>query len=261
MHHPGMELVRHSPSQTIPDSDFTSNSHDDLIPFALNSQELPPLNNFITFTTIIFSTNKKLFQYLDFLINDIIVVIFSLVDIVLDLLVCKQFYETNRMTYFYISIVIFFIAQLSYSFLFVATWGKNLTPGYKMLTFFLILPFGQFVPFFTWIESFHFNSLDVFIKWTGLTPTSETSESIHNVGNTSIATGAGAGGENDMLWDYIQHKYQSHAGFVAEALAEAIPQCILQTIALITQPSSHEIHHGKKTINIIIRNISFLFNI
>jgi hypothetical protein len=37
-----------------------------------------------------------------------------------------------------------------------------------------------------------------------------------------------------MLWGYIQSKYQSHAGFLAEALAEAIPQCVLQTIAVIT---------------------------
>jgi hypothetical protein len=40
--------------------------------------------------------------------------------------------------------------------------------------------------------------------------------------------------ESDMLWGYIQSKYQSHAGFLAEALAEAIPQCVLQTIAVIT---------------------------
>jgi hypothetical protein len=139
------------------------------------------------------------------------------------------------MTYFYLSVIIFLIAQCSYSFLFVATWGKNLTPPYKTLTFLLVLPFGQLVPFFTWIESFHFQTLDFGIKFVGLAPTSETDESVQNTAAT------GGHNENDMLWDYIQHKHQSHAGFVAEALAEAIPQCILQTIALITQPSSDQI--------------------
>lgn len=203
-----------SPSSPTPSSSLFTSA------MALCSSKLP--------------TRPKLLKFLDFLINDIIVVIFSLVDIVLDLLVCKQFYMTGRMTFFYISVIIFFIAQLSYSFLFVATWGKNLNPGYKMLTFLLILPFGQLVPFFTWIESFHFTNLDNFIKWTGLTPTSESEESTNNQQNNPELSG-----NNDMLWDYIQHKYQSHAGFVAEALAEAIPQCILQTIALITQSSDN----------------------
>jgi hypothetical protein len=187
-------------------------------------------------TSALSHKRMKFFQFLDFLLNDVIVVIFSVVDIALDLLVCKQFYLQERMTFFYLSVAIFVIAQLSYSFLFVATWGKKLSPSAKICTFLLVLPFGQFVPFFTWVEAFHWSFLDQFIKDSGLTPTSDSSDE-----NTNDETVPIGGAENDMLWDYIQHKYQSHAGFVAEALAEAIPQCILQTIALITQSSSQHI--------------------
>jgi uncharacterized protein with PQ loop repeat len=246
---PGMELGNRSVGEAkTAGGGFGSDSGDDdiIVPIDLTplddvlsdfdaSSQSPPSSATLLLTI---PTKRKLLKFLDFLINDIIVVIFSLVDIVLDLLVCQQFYKTQRMTYFYISVIIFLIAQCSYSFLFVATWGKKLTPPYKMLTFFLVLPFGQLVPFFTWIESFRFESLDSGIKFIGLAPTSETDESTAGTGG---GEGTGGHNENDMLWDYIQHKYQSHAGFVAEALAEAIPQCILQTIALITQSSSAQI--------------------
>lgn len=263
MHYPGMELTSidineekslsifddeliSSPSSPSPSSSSSTPQHqqqDNLFPSSSSSSPSTTTTTFYSCLcspiNFFLSSNSKfkLLNFLDFLINDIIVVIFSLVDIILDLLVCQQFYITGRMTFFYISIVIFLIAQLSYSFLFVATWGKTLSPGYKILTFLLILPFGQFVPFFTWIESFHFNKLDEFIKWIGLIPTSESEETINNQHHNTTTTTT-TDGNNDMLWDYIQHKYQSHAGFVAEALAEAIPQCILQTIALITQSSS-----------------------
>jgi hypothetical protein len=190
---------------------------------------------------------SKLFRCLDFLINDLVVVFFSISDIVLDVLVCRQFYIQQRMFYFYISVCIFIVAQLSYSFLFTATWGRELSPGKKILTFFIILPFGQFVPFFTWLESFRFEYIDncltasgnrhiyiyIFFRFrncfAGLRPTVDRMVAVDDEGPAR---------DDDMLWGYIQKKYQSHAGFLVEALAEAIPQCVLQTIAIITSGSA-----------------------
>lgn len=167
---------------------------------------------------------------LDFIVNDVLVVVFSIADIVFDVLVCRQFYLEGRMIFFYISVVIFFVAQLTYSFLFAAAWGRRLSAGAKTLTFFLVMPFGQFVPFFTWIEAFRFPWLDRLIRNLGLEPTAAVDSNEAN-----------EDGEGDMLWSYIQHKYQSHAGFLAESLAEAIPQCILQTIFVITSAQASPI--------------------
>jgi hypothetical protein len=161
---------------------------------------------------------------LDFFVNDILVILFSLSDIILDILVCLQFYKHSQMLYFYISVSIFIVAQLTYGFLFVATWGKHLPPSRQMAVFAAIIPFGQFVPIFTWVESFRFEWLDSLITSAGLTPTADP----------LTEDDADAAAEGDMLWGYIQSKYQSHAGFLAETLAEAIPQCMLQTVAIIS---------------------------
>lgn len=112
-------------------------------------------------------STRRVLRAIDFFINDLVVVGFSMSDIVLDVLVCIQFYRQQRMIYFYISVLIFIFAQLSYAFLFVATWGKKLRVRGKTLLFFLVLPLGQLVPFFTWIEAFRFEKLDAFLKYIG----------------------------------------------------------------------------------------------
>lgn len=134
---------------------------------------LPTVQNMvqlqISSTQILFSWSK-FFRAVDFFINDILVIAFSLSDIVLDVLVCLQFYNKNEMPFFYISVAIFVLAQLSYSFLFTATWGKHLSPCSQILVFILVLPLGQLVPIFTWVESFRFEWLDRKITSLGLKP-------------------------------------------------------------------------------------------
>lgn len=111
---------------------------------------------------------RKLLIYLDFFVNDIIVTLFSLSDIVLDILVCIEFYKQSRMFYFYISMAIFIVAQLTYSFLFVATWGKHLSAFKQIAVFSMITPVSQFVPVFTWVESFRFErfSMNIYLNFT-----------------------------------------------------------------------------------------------
>ena len=184
---------------------------------------------------------------LDFVLNDLLVVFFSLCDIFLDLAVCQQFYAHDQMEFFYISVLIFILAQFSYCFLFVATWGKDLSPSMKMILFIVVLPFGQLIPFFTWVESFRFQWIDDILEDAGLRPTA--------VGGTARdrereEDEINSGG--DMLWGYIQTKYQAHAGFLAEALAEAIPQCILQTIAIISTGEASSLFIVSITISICV---------
>merc|ERR1719326_1197724 len=42
-----------------------------------------------------------------------------------------------------------------------------------------------------------------------------------------------ASADTDSLWVLLQRKYHAHAGFLVEALVEAIPQCALQTAAVV----------------------------
>eukprot|EP00603_Paraphysomonas_imperforata_P004585 CAMPEP_0114422778 /NCGR_PEP_ID=MMETSP0103-20121206/5792_1 /TAXON_ID=37642 ORGANISM="Paraphysomonas imperforata, Strain PA2" /NCGR_SAMPLE_ID=MMETSP0103 /ASSEMBLY_ACC=CAM_ASM_000201 /LENGTH=722 /DNA_ID=CAMNT_0001591387 /DNA_START=161 /DNA_END=2329 /DNA_ORIENTATION=+ len=192
---------------------------------------------------------RQLFTWktLDFILNDLLVVTFSIVDIFLDLAVCQQFYANDQMEFFYMSVLIFFFAQFSYCFLFVATWGKHLTPTKKVLVFICTLPVGQLIPFFTWIETFRITWLDNALTDLGLQPTA-CGGAARDMEREEDEQHAGS----DMLWGYIQTKYQAHAGFLAEALAEAIPQCILQTIAIISTGDPSTLFIVSITISICV---------
>ena len=58
------------------------------------------------------ATNSgKCWKVLDFVINDILMVLFSASDIFLDILVCRQFYINDQMGFFYASLSIFLFAR------------------------------------------------------------------------------------------------------------------------------------------------------
>mmetsp|Transcript_16605 Transcript_16605/g.31114 ORF Transcript_16605/g.31114 Transcript_16605/m.31114 type:complete len:651 (+) Transcript_16605:348-2300(+) len=114
--------------------------------------------------------------------------------------------------------------ECCYSFLFTLHWGKDFSPVSKCVVFFLVLPVGQFVPFLAWIESFEFQCVDRCFEWFNLHTKSKRDDA-------DMRAFEEAGG--DLLYEYIQRKFYSHAGFLVEALAEAIPQSILQTIAVL----------------------------
>ena len=118
----------------------------------------------------------------------------------------------------------FDLLECCYSFLFSLHWGKDFTSPEKCLIFFVVLPFGQFVPFLAWIESFEFAWVDRIFKYLGL----HTNGSANDEAERQFEEAGG-----DLLYQYIQRKFYSHGGFLVEALAEAIPQSILQTIAVL----------------------------
>jgi hypothetical protein len=148
----------------------------------------------------------------------------SVIDIVTDVLVAYSFYHKGHMTFFWLSILIFTAAQLTYAFLFTGTWASKHKTAGKLCVFLCVLPFGQLIPIFTWIESFRIPAIDAFLEGLSLTPTGKAASVPETAAETS---------EADGLWGYIQKKYTSHAGFLAEAFVEAIPQAVLQLVAVL----------------------------
>jgi hypothetical protein len=171
-------------------------------------------------------------------VNDLVVVNVSLVDIVCDVLVTIEFYQQRKWAFFWISMLIFLLAQCSYAFLFSATWAKTKGRWGQLAWFFAILPFSQLVPFFAYMETFHMDWLDNSIRWLGLTPTEDLRSA--------------AGATEESLWGYIQSKYQAHAGFLVEAFVEAIPQCVLQTVAIIIYGEASALNILSILISIIV---------
>ena len=116
-------------------------------------------------------------------------------------------------------------AECCYSFLFVLHWCHRYNPQQQVLAFFFVLPFGQIVPFLFWIESFNFAIVSK--AFNALNLKSNYFEEVALISQEIEGTGG------DTLYAYIKKKFYSHGGFLIEALAEAIPQSILQTIAVL----------------------------
>jgi hypothetical protein len=178
----------------------------------------------------------SLWQWLEVL-HDAWTVTSSFVDIVTDIFVAIAFYQQGHMEFFYCSLAIFSVAQVSYAFLFTGTWAANHTMDRQVCVFFAVLPFGQLIPVFAWVESFRFAAIDRCLNALNLTPTAKaTNVPLASAGGSAAAATVPMrdGGGADNLWTFIQRKYTAHAGFLAEAFVEAIPQGILQLVAILT---------------------------
>ena len=104
-------------------------------------------------------------------------------------------------------------------------YAKYYSSSQKVFIFFLVLPFGQFVPFLSWVDSFDFPCFKAFFEVFNL----KAKDTAYEQSMTREYEETGG----DMLFDFIRKKFYSHGGFLIEALAEAIPQSILQTIAVL----------------------------
>ena len=132
------------------------------------------------------------------------------------------------------SLAIFGLAQCAYSFLFVASYGLHLSNRGKCLAFCAALPFSQLVPTFTLVESMHTEGVSRLLSAVGLRESAF-------VASEASSTHAQA----DSMWIMLQRKYHAHAGFLLEALVEAIPQCALQLcFVVVTRQVSYVIRVG-----------------
>ena len=151
----------------------------------------------------------------------------ALSDVACDVLVAHEFYSSGRGLYFGLSLVVFALAQLIYSFFFVSTWASHLSSSGRIWAFFLCLPVAQLVPIFSFFEAFHIEWIDRRIRELGLRPrNSAARERPLRGARTAPLSG----------WQQLQQKHAGASGFMLEALAEAIPQALLQTAALVTAP-------------------------
>ena len=146
----------------------------------------------------------------------------SLADIVTDILVARAFYLEDHFAFFVVAAALLVVAQLSYAFMFAATYAGKRRPAGQLAVFLCALPFGQLVPIFTWIESLQLAPLTRAMRAAKLTPSADA--------ETQAGRGAA---EADELWSAIQSKYRSHSGFLLEAIVEAVPQGLLQTVFIV----------------------------
>jgi hypothetical protein len=161
---------------------------------------------------------------------DIATALFSVIVVVCDILVTYEYYLQGRMPYFYSSLAIFALAQLTYAFLFTATYCKSVRVQERVWVFCAVLPVAQLHPVFAWLETLRIPQLAAILRAAGLRDT--TSEPMYT-SDTSTYSAPATAEDGDSLLAYMQSRYQAQAGFLAEAFAEAIPQAILQSCALV----------------------------
>lgn len=152
---------------------------------------------------------------------DAFTVTVSVADIITDVLVLMEFRRLGHAAFFQLSAAVFALAQLSYAFLFAATFAGHRSAKFRSATFLAVLPLAQLVPLFAWLEALRLPAVDRRLEALGLQPTAGPQAS-------------GAADVGDSLWSFLQAKYQSHAGFLVEAFVEAVPQAVLQTVFAAT---------------------------
>jgi len=166
----------------------------------------------------------------------------------MDVLVLRAFAEHENPVFFRLSLAVFVMAQIAYAFLFTATLGRGHTTvtGF-VATFLLVLPFSQLVPVFAWLESFHFAHVDAAIKRLGLRPTAPRA--------------ASASGEDaDALWSFFHSKWQANAGFLIEAIVEAVPQALLQTSFVLATGQADGLVVGSVLLSLfVVASKGYLF--
>jgi len=153
---------------------------------------------------------------------DFAAVVISTCDIITDILVVREFYIAEKLFVAYTATALLICAQISYVLLFWVIYiddSEKLKDKYSKQTIILltVVPFGQLVPLFMWIEAHRF-------KWL--------SKALENVG-LLVRDKPEEYGQTDDLLVWIQNTFRKHGGFVIEAFLEALPQSILQMVAIL----------------------------
>ena len=135
---------------------------------------------------------------------DVLTILISIADVTTDIWVIYNYKQQNKVTFFIISLTIMILTQLSYSIAFALRFlDDQWTPMSKKLLVYVLftLPLSPFMPFI------FFGSQDEISHETY----------IHE--------------PPIVVW--IENKWRKHMGFIMEALIEALPQSIIQLVAIV----------------------------
>ena len=153
---------------------------------------------------------------------DLVTASFSVADMVCDYLVLLQFYTDGRPVFFAPSLVVMLLAHATYACLFTQKYVPDHTTnqhGRIVAVFLAALPVSQFVPLFIYLESLDLPFMRRAMRKCGL--------------RSDQGGGVDQQEGTDPFWVSMREKASAHSGFLAEAVAEAVPQCALQTVAAV----------------------------
>eukprot|EP01084_Bolivina_argentea_P162420 282669_1 len=150
---------------------------------------------------------------------DIVTACISVADVTTDVWVAYRFYTTGKTAFFWLSVVIMFLAQIAYTVAFTLRFAEssNVSIKKKILVFLCMLPFAPIMSFIFYWASRPDNCVSSVLRYFGL-DTDESSAPDKN---------------EPQITRWIKEKFEKHMGFILEAVIEAFPQSILQMIAIV----------------------------
>ena len=170
---------------------------------------------------------------------DLLTILISIADVTTDVWVIYNYKIQNRQVFFDLSLAVMILAQLSYAIAFVMRFENDMCekPCKHIALFCVILPMTPFMSFIFYWLSFDNNILINTIKHFGFRDEFSSANNIHKKQAPII------------IW--IKKKMLKHMGFIMEAVFEALPQSIIQLIAIVY-------YQDTEIINIVSICISLL---
>lgn len=159
---------------------------------------------------------------------DFITACISVLDVVTDVLVMIQFYNTGRLTFFIASLTILAVAHLSYILSFWARHHYRNSPLRAIFLFFLLIPCAPLLPCLFYIVADEKRYQYLIANVCCLSAL---------IFNNPYTTYVDA--DKSPFQQWMQMKLYKHIGFIIESLFEAFPQSILQLIAILYFNDSH----------------------
>ena len=175
---------------------------------------------------------------------DILTILISIADVTTDIWVIYNFKIAKRDTFFIIALIVMILAQFSYAIAFILRFRGHGTANHdaevvRCRMFFCILPLTPVMSFlFFWCTESPDNCLMKFLKW-------------HFNVEDAMDHGDQINPNQAKLLIWIKKKAAKHMGFILEAMVEALPQSIIQLIAIVY-------YQDTEIINVISICISLL---
>ena len=139
---------------------------------------------------------------------DILGQVISILDVITDVVVCVQYYQRDRMIFFWISLTILLLALLAYDITFMINFSNE--RGMRKVALSLImLPLSPFIPYLIYFTA---------------DPNSAASRICKNLCcfKTSLGKEQSVPENVSKLRQFMEAKVTKHLGFIVEALVEGI---------------------------------------
>lgn len=182
---------------------------------------------------------KKLSSFLLINVYDTVTILISIADLITDLLVLGEFHKEKKQTFFVIALIILIVAQQSYAFAFYARFavdGKNTSLGKRRIFFSLCVLFSPLLSFVMYYvsvkDNIETNCILKLLNKHGFKDAMTRNWYRSNNNDEDDDENELEGSKVEMLI-WVETKLRKHLGFILEAALEALPQSIIQLIAII----------------------------